>query len=436
MSRLLVLDSSYSLEIIRARRLEYSVTCRDLDGFFSRVWTAHPFASLVTSDAWARKYGKPQAYSLSTAHVFIEGKVGRFALLRRFPVLNFIIGQVGIFLFLKRLVKQEGIDVIRVGDPLYLGLLGWALARACGIPFAIRVGGNHDKMFEATGQPLLRRLFYSRKVEKVVERFVLARADLVGGANQDNLDFALSNGTQPEVSTIFRYGNLIDQRHFVAPQARTLGRSVSDELGFVAHHYLLCISRLERVKHIDHVVRVLARLRQDGHDMKLLLVGDGQLKDELGALARELGVAEDVIFCGNRDQEWLAQVVAFAAVVLSPCTGRALSEAALGAAPIVAYDIDWQGELIETGVTGELVPYLDWRGMADSAKRYLDDPAYARCMGDGVRNRALEMLDPAALNQKEREHYAELLLRVGRRKSEPPEDGSGMRSARARTGQV
>ena len=37
-------------------------------------------------------------------------------------------------------------------------------------------------------------------------------------------------------------------------------------------------------------------------------------------------------------------------------TGRALAEAALGGVPIVAYDIDWHSEAVETGVTGELVP--------------------------------------------------------------------------------
>src|SRR5687768_9636398 len=74
--RLLVLDSSYSLEAIRQKRLEPSVLCRDLDGYFDEVFTVHPFATLVTSDAWAPKYGVPIATRLSPRHVFIEGKMG------------------------------------------------------------------------------------------------------------------------------------------------------------------------------------------------------------------------------------------------------------------------------------------------------------------------------------------------------------------------
>ena len=48
MPKLLVLDTSFTFEAIRQRKLEHSVTCRDLDGFFTHVWTVHPFATLLT----------------------------------------------------------------------------------------------------------------------------------------------------------------------------------------------------------------------------------------------------------------------------------------------------------------------------------------------------------------------------------------------------
>ena len=100
---------------------------------------------------------------------------------------------------------------------------------------------------------------------------------------------------------------------------------------------------------------------------------------------------------------------ALAAVVLSPHTGRALSEAALAGARIVAYDIDWQGEMIESGVTGELVQHKDWMQMADAADKILKDPAYAKNIGDAVRVRALVMMDPDLLDEHERITYSTLL---------------------------
>ena len=216
--KLLVLDSSYSLEAIRSRSLEDSVTCRDLEGFFEHVWSVHPFATLVTSDKWMSKYGRFKFHKLNSSHTFIEGKIGKFKFLQWLPSLNFLISQIDIFFALIRLIRKKKINVIRSGDPLYLGLFGLALSRLCGVPLALRIGANYDKSYETTGKPRQAKLFQARWIEKIVEQFVFKHADLVAGANQDNLDFALANGAKPEVSTLFRYGNLIDKQHFVDPQ--------------------------------------------------------------------------------------------------------------------------------------------------------------------------------------------------------------------------
>jgi glycosyltransferase involved in cell wall biosynthesis len=415
----LALDASYSLEAIRERELEHSVTCRDLDGFFEHVWTVHPFATLVTSDAWGGRFGRPVTTEISPRHSFIEGKVGRYSVLRKLAPLNFLLSQIGVLRDLYRLVRAQDISVIRVGDPLYLGLLGLALSRLCAIPMVIRIGANNGKVRQTTGQPMMPRLFFNRKIEEIVERFVFRRVDLVAGANQDNLDFALASGARPACSTLFRYGNLIDKRHLVAPSERSGGQQLCDELGVTPNRFVMLIGRLVVIKHPDDVVRVLAEVRKRQHDLKLLVAGDGPMRAEVAELAQELGVRDQVVFCGNMDQGWLSKMIPMATAVLSPFNGRALSEVAFGAAPIVGYDIDWQRELIETGVTGELVPHRSWIEMANALERYLDDPAYARAMGEAVRGRALEMLDPKVLDQHERDQYLVLLKRFESRRSRP-----------------
>jgi glycosyltransferase involved in cell wall biosynthesis len=280
----------------------------------------------------------------------------------------------------------------------------------------VRVGGNHDKIYETTGNSMEKRLFFHRRIEKIVERFVFPRADLVAGANQDNLDFALANGARLEFSTLFRYGNLIDKRHFVEPSQRTGGRLLLQEIDVKPYFFILYIGRLESVKHPDDVVRVLAEVRRRGYVVKAVLAGDGQLRSELRNLACELGVENQVVFAGNVDQDWLSKVIPFASAVISPHTGRALSEAALGGVPIVAYDVDWQGEVIQTGITGELVSHLDRAGMVDSLERLLNDSEYARVMGAAVRNRIIKMMDPETLNQHERDQYRAVMERFKRQR--------------------
>jgi len=402
--KLLVLDTSFSYEAIVKRELESSVMCRDLDGFFDHVWSVHPFASLVTSTDWGCDYGKPVAYPMSKEHSFIEGKVGRYAMFRKFPAINFILAQIGVLFFLFKLIRKEKISVIRVGDPLYLGLLGYTLSKLTGVPFVVRVGANNEKIRATTCTCMMPRLFSSFNQERVVERFVLSRAHLVAGANNDNLQFAIDSGANPDKCTLFRYGNLIDPAHYVLPSQRSVVSEV-----IIGGPFLLCIARLELVKKVDDVIRVLAKVRENGFDVRVLLVGDGREREKLVFIAEQLHVLPYVIFAGNRDQRWLSSTIPHAAVVLSPHTGRALTEAALGGVAIAAYDVDWQAELIETGVTGELVPFGDWIALATSTIKLLSDRAYAQNLGENVRKKVMQMMDPGKLNEHERQEYKKLL---------------------------
>jgi glycosyltransferase involved in cell wall biosynthesis len=408
----MVLETDYTLEGVREREIEHSVLCRDLGGYFALVWSVHPFATLVTSPGWTPKFGKPVEHRLAPRHTFIEGKVGRFALLKHFFALNFLISQVDIFLRLKKLIRREHIGVIRAASPLYSGLLGLALARATGIPLVVRVGANHDKHFETTGRPMQPRLMRSRKIEKIVERFVFKRADLVAGANQDNLNFALANGARRESSTLFRYGNLVDRRHFIDPSARSDTAGPLAQIGVQRRKFLLYVGRLEPIKQPDHVLEVLRTLRADGFGVKAVLAGEGRMRDALEGRARELGIGEHLVLPGNLSQAVLALLYPAAGVVVSPHTGRALAEAALGAAPVVAYDVDWQGELIEDGKTGALVEQGNVRKMTAAAAMMLSNPAHANALGEALRARVLKMLDPEALDEHERREYSRLLGQI------------------------
>ena len=414
--KLLVLDTAYTLEAVQQRGQQTQILYRDLNGFFEHVWNVHPFATLLTSDEWSSRYGPPSTYALAPRHTVIEGKIGRFAWLRWLEPLNFILSQLGLFVHLLRLIRRERISAIRVPSPLYTGLFGLGLARLSGVPLVVRVGANYDELREFTGKPVEPRLMRSRRLEKRVERFVLRRADLVAGANQNNLDFALANGARRERSTLFRYGNLLDPKHFVDPEQRPFDPSLLAELGLHGERFIISIGRLAdtaSVKHPDDVVRVLKSLADSKIQVKCVMVGDGPLRSKVEKLAEDLGVRDRLILAGNRDQDWLALILPKAAVHVCPHAGRALSEAALAAVPTVAYDIDWQRELIETDKTGILVEYRDVAALAEGTRRLLDDQQAAARLGRSLREKALAMLDPRLLDEHERQQYSKLLAPCG-----------------------
>ncbi len=311
--------------------------------------------------------------------------------------------------FLYKLIKREKINIIRAADPLYNGIMGFVLSKLTNIPFLIRVGSNHDKIYETTGLHIMPNLFPNRKIEKMVGRFILSKADCVAAANNDNLEFAISNGAILEKTTIFRYGNLIDKVHFIDPRERVIDNVFLKNSGICKNNYMLFVGRLSKVKLPDHPIMVLSELKKNGHDIKLLIAGDGPLMNELRDMSVKLDLKNDVVFCGNCSQDILSSLYSSSAIVLSPHTGRALAEAALAGSKIVAYDIDWQKEIIETNMTGVLVNYLDIMGMVDAVEKILNNKRFGDRIGRFARKKALEMMEPNLLNDHERKTYINMI---------------------------
>jgi glycosyltransferase involved in cell wall biosynthesis len=212
--------------------------------------------------------------------------------------------------------------------------------------------------------------------------------------NQDNLNFILQKGIPFRKISIFRISNFIHKSHFIPPGERSDNPKDFLEFDTDKCEILLCISRLEKLKHVDHVILVVKHLSDRGRNVIALMVGDGSYRNNLVLMANQLGIVEKIKFCGNRDQEWISRVVPKVDVSISPLTGRALLETALGGAPTVAYDIDWHSEIIISNETGILVPYLDHVKMADSVEFLLNNPTLADALGKNLRNHALQNFNP------------------------------------------
>jgi glycosyltransferase involved in cell wall biosynthesis len=263
------------------------------------------------------------------------------------------------------------------------------------------------------------RLFRFGWIEKRLERFVFPRCDLVAGANEDNMRYAIENGARAEVATVFRYGNLLHPSHWIDPAQRPSADDDLQELGLRSGPFAMTVARLEPMKRVDDAIRAVAELVRRGCAVRALIVGDGGERQRLADYSRTLGLDKAVVFAGNRNQEWIARVLPHAALILSPHMGRALVEAALSGVPIVAFDYDWQREVVTDDETGCLVANGDWRGMADAAERLLKDPARGRTLGQRARAKVSAMMDPAKLMQHEQATYSRLLEQWAAKRTPP-----------------
>jgi glycosyltransferase involved in cell wall biosynthesis len=406
---ILILDMSYTLKMIGQQQLGQALDSRRLEGYFARVISVHPLAGLFESGN--DRYGRPVVTQLDDGQLFIEGKIGRAPWLKILPPVNFLIAQILLMRLLFRLARGAGVSVVRVGDPYYLGIMGWVLARVLGVPLAVRVPFRYEEIRRITGRATMPRLLRFGWVERCIERFIFPRCDLIAGANEDNMRYALENGGRAEVATVFRYGNLLHPSHWVAPDDRPDPRPDLESLGLSHRVFVASVARLEPMKKVEDAIRVVGELVRRGWDVRGLIVGDGSSRARLEDYVRSLGLEESIVFAGNQPQEWIARVLPTASVIVSPHMGRALAEAALSAVPIVAFDYDWQREVAVDDDTGYLVKDGDWLAMASQAERLLADPARARAMGLNARARVAKMMDPEGLVRHEQTVYTELLER-------------------------
>ena len=350
---IVVLDMSYTLKMFQQRQLDQALDSRRLGGYFANVISVHPLAGLF--EQREERYGRPVVTPLDDGHVFVEGKVGRTRSLSGLPRLNFILAQISLIRLLLRMGRETAISVVRVGDPYYLGIIGWVVARRLKVPLAIRVPFRFDEIRRITGRATMPRLLKYGWIEKRIERFIFPRCDLIAGANEDNMRYALENGGRDEVATVFRYGNLLHASHWTDPCNRPDPQRDLQEVGLEGKRFVATVARLEPIKCVQDVIRVVAELVRRGCRIHGLIVGEGSAHQQLADYARLLGIETSIVFAGHRNQEWIARVLPRAAVIVSPHMGRALAEAALSAVPIVAYDYDWQREVVVDDETGTLL---------------------------------------------------------------------------------
>jgi glycosyltransferase involved in cell wall biosynthesis len=150
---------------------------------------------------------------------------------------------------------------------------------------------------------------------------------------------------------------------------------------------VLAICRLEPQKGVDMAVRAVALLRERRADVHLVVLGEGNERAGLEALARELDVP---VYLPGRVPDvaaWLRRAKVLVHPVRWEGFGLAVLEAMLAGLPVVASRVSSLPELVVDGETGLLVPPDDAHALARGIETALGDGAR---LGEAGRGRAHE----------------------------------------------
>ena len=140
---------------------------------------------------------------------------------------------------------------------------------------------------------------------------------------------------------------------------------------------LLRVGRLAVIKGNDVLLRAFATL---SHNCKLLFVGDGEDRERLETLCRELNLGNRVIFAGFRSDmsRLLAAADVFVISSLNEGLPMVLLEAMASRRPIVSTGVGAIPEVITHNKSGLLIPPADAAALASAIAEVLSSPERAR----------------------------------------------------------
>ena len=262
------------------------------------------------------------------------------------------------------------------------GILGRWAAKLAGVPVIVHTvhgWGHHERQ-----HPLVRAAWI------LLERFTLLITDRLITVSPRNIEKGRADGIgRREDYVVIRSG--IELERFGHPDIPR--EEVRRSLGIPVDAPVVgTVTRLSPQKAPLDFVRAAARVLTSRPDAWFVMVGDGDLRPEVEALARELGVQDRLVLTGLRSDvhNLMAAFDLFALTSLWEGLPRVLPQAMASGLPVVATAVDGSAEVVEPGVTGFLTPPGDVTSMADALATLLNQPALMASMAAAARARVDE----------------------------------------------
>jgi sugar transferase (PEP-CTERM/EpsH1 system associated) len=280
----------------------------------------------------------------------------------------------GAYLRLYRLLRQLQPDIVHTRN---MGTMECALvAYLARVP--VRIHGEHGwDIFDPDGTKRKYR-FMRRFLHRFVQQIVTVSADLRNW---------LTKIVDIPESKVKHICNGVDTDRFC----------VGEMQGHAAKEVVVIgsVTRFSPIKDPLNLVEAFIRLKgqQEPEEVspRLAMIGDGELYECAVTRLREANLEPLAWLPGSRDDipRLLRTMDIFVLGSLKEGISNTILEAMASGLPVVACDTGGNGELIEDGVNGVLVPPNDSGALANAIAGYLEDPERRRRHASASRDRVV-----------------------------------------------
>ncbi len=242
--------------------------------------------------------------------------------------------------FSKGLMQEKEYDLVHA----WFGIPCGFIAKRLGLPYITALRGSDVPGYNS-------RFSFQYVFLKPIIRSIWRNSEKVIANSNDLKDLAKKTAPYQPIEVIH---NGIDLEEFKPKEIYGDGN-------------ILCVSRLIERKGIQYLIEALQEF-----DNELVIVGNGNLMDELKNLAKELGVNKRVKFTGEVEHEKIVEYYHDADIFVLPSLNEGMSNTILEAMacglPIITTDTGGTRLLVKDN--GFLVPMKNSNAIADAIKKY------------------------------------------------------------------
>lgn len=276
---------------------------------------------------------------------------------------------------------------LRDAHPDVVLLTGWQEPALIGAALLARIFGART-VVRGESNALRRRPWPVR----LAHRALLRLYDRFLAIGKSSREFYLGYGIEP--SRIHDAQYFVENERFARQAAELAPERAQWRRSFGISGATTCFlfaGKLIPKKDPETFVLAIERLARQGHGVRGLIAGDGELRAQLEAACR--GREIPVTFVGFLNQTKIAHAYAAADALVLPSDygetwGLVVNEAMLFGLPAIVSDrVGCGPDLVEPGVTGMRFAFRDEMALAECMQAFVTDPHARRRMGDAARER-------------------------------------------------
>lgn len=290
-------------------------------------------------------------------------------------------------------VKKHKIEVINAHWLLPNGFIAMIVSVLTGVPYVITVPGTDAYL--AT----------KYKLFGWVAKLTAERSSAIFSNSRVNLNKILSLGVNPKMKTIINYP--VDISKF---------KQRKMELGYLREKHglkngdliILAVGRLVYKKGYDYLIRAIKSLAN--YNIKLLIAGEGDLRNTWEKLSKSLRISNKVLFIGNVKRDEIVDYYNLSDIMVAPSIidkegnvdGGPVAnfESMACGKPQIVTGVLGIADIIKNGVNGYIVPQRNVKSLTIALEGLIKSKTLRQSMGRANRELIRKEISTKSIGRK------------------------------------